>query len=201
LLFVLLAGLAGLAVDEKAVDFAPAAARLHCGVVLRVRHSDAAVEWVDMEAALRQRRWQPVATPVPELLRSRSPLAGMAYVTVTVLVEPGRSLGRLDYELVTSARRQPCLALRRGPGAYDFRLWEIRSEAGPQEVELLFEVPLEVESAQLKPALAVEWSLPAVNLDFTAETAAAESEPGAAAGEPRAAPEPSGLETEQDDWF
>ncbi len=118
-------------------------------------------------------RLQPEAEPGEG--RRRPPDAGKAYLILEIELEAGKSVGKYDYTVQFAGRDRvsPCLAMARGDGVFDPRLWEVTAdESGLAPVRLLYEtdeVEGEVE-VLLIPALGLTIGQPRVG--FKVEGAA-----------------------------
>ena len=87
---------------------------------------------------------------------------------LTVRVAMGRSLGRVDYAIRARGRLFPCLALRTTGADFNREARSILADDRAYDVDLLFEVPNDVESAAVVLVLPVTVPQAPSDLDLTA---------------------------------
>ncbi len=148
----------------------PAAAlpvAVHCGRITDVDVSSGAVDWCDLQDALRARRFKVGRLGSAEKQYPREPGEGSTFAILSVSVRPGRSLGRYDYALDVGGTTCACLALGAEGEAFDARRWEVVADARAEvRTRMLFEVPADAASATLEFALPVTVQPPGVILSL-----------------------------------
>ena len=72
------------------------------------------------------------------------PFKHKAYAVVAIKLHKGRSIGIYDFKLEYKGENYKCIALRKGNGAFDAKLWEIKKTDPNTIYSLLFVVDSEV---------------------------------------------------------
>lgn len=108
----------------------------------------------------------------------RAPAAGKEYVILSVGVLKGRSIGRPDYVLAVGGKEYPCVAMAVDLSPYDQRLMVVRYKDGQKVARLLFEIPVGLAQATLKPALKTSLSQAEVPLSFRVDLSEGAAETG-----------------------
>ena len=137
----------------------------------------APLEFQDLNALAKADKLDPSVDDAAPTIK-RAPSAGKEYIILSVGVLKGRSIGRPDYVLAVGGKAYPCVAMAVDLSPYDQRLMVVRYKDGQKVARLLFEVPVGLAQATLKPALKTSLSQAEVPLSFRVDLSEGAAETG-----------------------
>ncbi len=137
----------------------------------------APLELQDLNALAKADKLDPSVDDATPTIK-RAPAAGKEYVILSVGLLKGRSIGRPEYVLVAGGKEDPCVAMAVDVSPYDQRLMVVRYKDGQKVARLLFEVPVGLVQATLRPVLKTSLPQPELPLSFRVDLSEGPAEAG-----------------------